>query len=183
MNDFLYAIWFFLPAGFANIVPVFAAHLPLLKHWNAPIDNRLTFRGQRLFGSSKTWRGFICGVVIAAITFWLQQKLTPHLGNFSAYLETVNYNHLSLWLGPLLGFGVLAGDSIESFFKRQLGIAPSKSWFPFDQLDYIIGGLICSLPVIRLPLKIYIWIVLVWFITHLIVSYFGYLLHLKKTPI
>jgi CDP-2,3-bis-(O-geranylgeranyl)-sn-glycerol synthase len=40
-----------------------------------------------------------------------------------------------------MGFGALAGDSIKSFFKRRLGFAPGKAWVPFDQLDFIVGGL------------------------------------------
>ena len=183
MHELEYALWFFLPAGAANLVPVFAAHLPGLRNWNAPIDNNLSYRGKRLFGKSKTWRGIVSGVLVAVIVFWLQKRLSTHLGSFSAYLEAVNYSHLSYWLGALLGFGALAGDTIESFFKRQLAVESGKSWFPFDQLDYIIGGIILSLLVTRLPLAIYVWIIVVWFVAHLVFSYIGYRLHLKKTPI
>lgn len=183
LNDFLYAIWFFLPAGAANLAPLLVTKLPLLRTWTAPLDGHQTFQGSRLLGGSKTWRGLVCGVILAGITFWVQQNLASHLGSFSDYLATVRYADLSLWLGLLLGFGALAGDAVESFFKRRLAVAPGKSWFPFDQLDYIIGACVCSLLVIRLPLHLYIWIFAVWFSLHLVFSYLGYLFHFKKHPI
>ncbi len=183
VNDFLYALWFFLPAGAANMAPVLVAHLPLLRHWNAPLDGGKYYRGKRLLGSSKTWRGLVCGIIFAAFVALLQQKLSHHLGGFSMYLQQAGYADVSFLLGVLLGAGALIGDAIESFFKRQRAVAPGASWFPFDQLDYIIGGCLLAMLVSRLPLKIYGLVVIAWFIIHLASSYVGYLLHLKKTPI
>jgi CDP-2,3-bis-(O-geranylgeranyl)-sn-glycerol synthase len=83
----------------------------------------------------------------------------------------------------LLSFGALFGDMVKSFFKRQLGVASGKSWFPFDQIDYIVGGLAFSAIVVRLEATQYISVLVVWFALHLISSYIGYLLKLKKDPI
>ncbi len=181
--DVLYAGWFFLPAGLANLVPILVTRLPLLKAWTAPLDGQRTFRGKRLLGSNKTWRGFVCGIVVAAVIFLLQKKLSAHLGGFGAYLAAVGYTHLSPWLGVLLGTGVLVGDALESFFKRQIAVEPGKSWFPFDQVDYIVGACLFSALVTVLPLKMYLWIALVWFLIHLLFSYLGYLLRYKDSPI
>lgn len=181
--EFLYALWFFLPAGMANFTPIFAARLPLLKSWNAPLDGHISYRGKRLFGASKTLRGFVSGVIVAVVIYWLQKKFAIHLGSFALYLKSANYAHLSSWLGVLLGIGALAGDTLESFFKRQLGVDPGKSWFPFDQVDYIVGGCLLSALVTRLPVFLYAWIALVWFLMHLLFSYIGYLLRLKDSPI
>jgi CDP-2,3-bis-(O-geranylgeranyl)-sn-glycerol synthase len=82
-----------------------------------------------------------------------------------------------------MGFGALLGDAIESFFKRQARVKPGNTWFPFDQIDYIIGGLLFSLPVITLGVKYYFLILVVWLLLHLISSYIGYLLGLKTKPI
>ncbi len=183
LHDFMYSLWFFLPAGYANLAPVVIAKLPGFRDWDAPLDGKLHYRGKRLFGASKTWRGLICGTIVAVLTFWLQRLLSTHLGSFTTYLDGVHYGSLSWWLPVLLGVGALIGDAVESFFKRQLSVAPGASWFPFDQLDYIIGGCLLSALVTVLPPKIYVWIVLVWFVMHLACSYIGYLLHFKKTPI
>ena len=96
----------------------------------------------------------------------------------------INYSETKIIiLGPLLGFGALFGDSVESFIKRQMGIKPGRSWFPFDQLDYIFGGLLFSSLIVQLSLINYLIIVIVWVIIHLLGSYVGYLLGLKAKPI
>jgi CDP-2,3-bis-(O-geranylgeranyl)-sn-glycerol synthase len=179
MHELLYSLWFFLPAGIANPTPIVVAKLPLIKHWNAPLDFGRSYRGQRIFGDSKTWRGLICGVVAGLAIFAVQQKLAAHLGGFSTYLQAKNYSNLPFILGLLLGAGALLGDAVESFFKRQRGIAPSGGWFPFDQLDYIIGACLLSLPVAVLPLALYALILVNWFVLHLVFSHIGVLLHLK----
>ncbi len=183
LNDFLFALWFFWPAGAANMTPIVVAKLPLLKNWDAPLDGHRMYRGKPVLGASKTWRGFMSAVIMAMIIFWLQTALTPHLGGFTTYLQAAHYDHFSLWLGFLLGAGALIGDAVESFFKRQVAVEPGKSWFPFDQLDYIIGACVFSLAVTRLPLRLYLWILVVWFVLHLAFSYLGYLSHFKKAPI
>ena len=36
----------------------------------------------------------------------------------------------------------MGGDAAKSFAKRRLGIAPGKPWFPWDQVDFVLGALI-----------------------------------------
>jgi len=83
----------------------------------------------------------------------------------------------------LFAIGALGGDAIESFFKRQRNIKSGGSWVPFDQLDYIIGSVLVSLFFVILTPMQYVWIFIVWFILHLLASYLGYLVGLKKDPI
>jgi CDP-2,3-bis-(O-geranylgeranyl)-sn-glycerol synthase len=183
VNDVLYALWFFVPAGFANATPIVVAKWPLLRDWQTPLDFGRTYRGKRIFGDSKTWRGVVCAAVIGLILFAVQQKLAAHLESFSAYLRAVNYTTLPLITGLLLGVGALLGDAAESFFKRQRAIAPGGSWFPFDQLDYIFGACLLVAPVVILPFRIYVLIIVVWLLMHLLFAFIGYLLHLKERPI
>lgn len=65
----LFVLWFFAPAGVANVTPILVAKLPGLREWSAPMDFGFTYRGKRVFGKHKTWRGFITGVRSAAIAF------------------------------------------------------------------------------------------------------------------
>lgn len=183
LNDVLYALWFFAPAGAANVAPILVAKLPGLRQWNTPMDFGIRYRGKRLLGKSKTWRGLLCGIAFGAIAFALQQPLSQHFGSFTTYLEAVHYFDLSPWLGVLLGAGALLGDAVKSFFKRRMAIPPSKSWFPFDQLDYILGGCVFTALIAAPPFKIYLLIFILWFTIHLIASYLGHLLDLKKAPI
>jgi CDP-2,3-bis-(O-geranylgeranyl)-sn-glycerol synthase len=182
-NDALYALWFFVPAGFANATPIVVAKWPVFKDWTAPIDCGLTFRGKRLLGDNKTWRGLITATIVGTILFGLQQWLAPQLGGFSAYLTANGYTQLPHALGALLGAGALIGDGVESFFKRQHGIDSGTSWFPFDQLDYIIGACVFAAPVVLLPLRLYVWIFLEWLLLHLVFTYIGYKLHFRQRAI
>lgn len=184
IHDILLAFWFLLPAAVANAAPVFGTVIPYLKQWETPIDGGRTFRGQRLFGAHKTWRGMAYGILAATLVLWLQQLAYNHTG-WARYLSgPVDYTSLPiLVLGPLFAIGALGGDAIESFFKRQRGIKSGGTWIPFDQIDYIIGAIIVSLPFILLSIPQYLWMVIVWFVMHLLFSYTGWVMGLKKSPI
>jgi CDP-2,3-bis-(O-geranylgeranyl)-sn-glycerol synthase len=182
--DLLLALWFLLPAACANMAPVLSNKLPLVGRWQAPIDFGREFRGHRVFGSHKTWRGLASGMLLATLIFWLQQMAVNHTvwGQYMAH--GVSYAHLpTLLLGPAFGLGALGGDAIESFFKRQRGIASGNAWVPFDQIDYIVGSILLSLPFVVLPAVTYAYIFVIWFGIHLAASYTGYELGLKERPI
>lgn len=182
MSDLLFALWFFLPAGLANAAPVLACRIPGIKRWTTPLDFGKSYKGKRIFGDHKTWLGLISGIVTGAITGGLIYGFYPDSVNYLSIVPFFPILGMVLF-GILLGFGALAGDAAESFFKRQIGVNEGKSWFPYDQLDYIAGGLLVSLLVTLLSAGQYILIIIVWFVMHLLVSYVGYLLGLKKDPL
>lgn len=173
MIDFLWtAFLFFLPAGVANATPPIANKIPLLNRWKTPVDFGRHFRGKRILGPNKTWRGIATGTFFAGLTATIESALFGN-GNLSSLFL----------LGAVMGFGALVGDAVESFFKRQRGIESGQSWFPFDQIDYIIGGLVFVYPFTQLPLEIILMIFLVFFGLHVLVAYVGYLFGFKDTPI
>jgi CDP-2,3-bis-(O-geranylgeranyl)-sn-glycerol synthase len=182
-KDITFALWFLLPAAIANVTPILAAHLPLLQTWNAPLDGGHQYKGKDIFGKHKTWRGIITGTLAALVVFALQQHAYDTYTWAKTISAGVNYTTLPFLLGPLLGIGALGGDAAKSFFKRRLGIEAGKTWFPFDQLDYIFGAILVSLPFVVLPVRFYLWMLVLWFIVHLAASYVGWLLHLKDEPI
>jgi CDP-2,3-bis-(O-geranylgeranyl)-sn-glycerol synthase len=59
-------IWFVALLGVANMAPVFFKKIPIL---GAPIDNGKTWRGKRIFGDNKTWRGIIAAILIGFLSF------------------------------------------------------------------------------------------------------------------
>ena len=179
----LAAIWFFLPAGLANAAPVFAALIPGLRTINNPLDLGKSYRGKRVFGANKTWRGLAAGIVVATLVIALQKYLYTHAA-WAQELSWFDYRSASIWLlGPLFGTGALLADAVESFFKRQRGIAPGHAWIPFDQTDYIIGGCLLSLTVVQLPIHKYVWVLATWFGLHLLSVYVGHLLGIREKPI
>ncbi len=184
LHDIFLALWFFCPAGVANVSPILAAHIPGLKKLDAPMDGGLLFRGRRILGDHKTWRGLITGVLMGILTFWLQQLLVAHVGWLNTATSDIGYGALpTLLTGALFGVGALGGDAIESFFKRQKGVLPGKGWFPFDQIDYIVGGAIATAPLVQLQLAQYVALIVLWLGVHVVASYIGYLLRLKDSPI
>lgn len=184
IHDIVVALWFFLPAGLGNMAPIFAAHLPVLRHYNAPMDGGKYLRGVRLLGSNKTWRGLIAGVVVGAVVAVTQTVLLGYMPDVQEYLALPNLSlAMGLLIGALLGFGALAGDALKSFFKRQLRIAPGKSWVPFDQTDFIIGAAICTAPFVRLDTAVYLWALALLCLLHFLVSFLGWKVGMKKSPV
>lgn len=182
-KDLLLVMWFFSPAGVAILAAFYAGKMPSLKKFSYPIDFYATFRGKRVFGSHKTVRGFIVGTAAAMAIVYIQAAL---YSEFSFVRESISLDYRQFnptVLGFLLGFGALAGDAIKSFFKRQMSIAPGKSWFPFDQMDHIIGGIVFTMWYVPLTVKQYIILFLFWFLIHPFSTFVGYLLKLKKEPL
>ncbi|MGB4965861.1 MAG: CDP-archaeol synthase [Microgenomates group bacterium] len=181
--NILALIWLFLPAGIANMAPIFASKIPWLKTLDFPMDFYVQYRGKRLLGDHKTIRGLISGILLGIATVYVQKQLFLS----SEFIQTVSLLHYptqsALTLGTLLGAGALIGDAVESFFKRQLDIESGKSWFPYDQIDYIVGAAIFIFPLIALSIVEYTQTILIFFILHILVTYVGFQLKLKKDPI
>lgn len=184
-HEIFFAVWFFLPAGIANMMPVFAARWPIIKNYQWPMDFNLTYKGKRVFGAHKTIRGLVVGIIFATITLWLQQLAASHFSALDSWVNVyVDYSTLPvLLLGPLFALGALLGDAVESFFKRQINIAPGDGWFPFDQTDYIIGGAIATVPFVTLTFWQYVSLIITWFSLHIIATTIGYFLGVKDKPI
>jgi CDP-2,3-bis-(O-geranylgeranyl)-sn-glycerol synthase len=183
IKDILFVLWFFLPAGLANMAPIFAAKLPYLRKLSFPLDCYATFRNKRVFGNHKTVRGLISGILIGILIVYLQVAIYEHVPLVRSFVS-IDYTTINpILFGLLSSAGALTGDALRSFFKRQRGIAPGKSWFPFDQIDYIIGGVVFTAFYIRLTTVQYILLFIIFFLLHLVTSFIGYLLKLKDNPI
>lgn len=182
MNQLLFVLWFFLPAGIANASPTWANKIPGINKLNTPLDFGKSINNRRIFGDNKRWRGLIFGTLFGALTGYIQFLIYPEFIQELGIASSNPAITMTL-LGGLLGLGALLGDAVESFFKRRSQVKPGDSWFPYDQIDYVIGALVLSTPIIILSLKQYLLIVLVWFVLHIIASYIGYLLNLKDKPI
>src|ERR1019366_5185400 len=78
IQNLWFALWFFLPVGLANVTPIFAAQLPILNKYDAPIDLKHSIHGKRIFGDHKTWRGLISGVIIGVLTMLIQMYIFNH---------------------------------------------------------------------------------------------------------
>ena len=87
-----------------------------------------------------------------------------------------------IFFGLLLSLGALFGDLTGAFVKRRLGLVPGDLLPVMDQVDFIVGAILFSL-----PLQIVYWelILMVLVITpplHLLTNFVAYKLGLKNNP-
>jgi hypothetical protein len=154
-----------------------------------PIDGGRSFRGRRLFGHSKTWRGPVL-VAAGAAGVWALQRHWLHAMPAFAALELVDYEQLP---GP--GFVALAGFAGElaelpnSFVKRRLGIEPGATargplallFWLWDQLDVLTGyGLVLAWAVPPTPLRVAVSVVAVAGV-HPLLTWLAFLLRMRPT--
>ena len=183
MKDSLTLIWLFLPMAVANMGPVIANNIPIMKRFNQPLDLGKTFRGKRIFGSHKTIRGILAGTIMGLLVVVIQVVLTSMFNWPESLSRGVDYSESSIMLmGLFMGFGAMAGDAIKSFFKRQIGVEPGHSWVPFDQLDFVLGGFLASLPFFTLSIKLYALGIFLALVLHPTINVIAWILRLQDKP-
>ena len=99
-----------VPLILANLSPVLSAKL--FPKMNAPVDFNKKWKGKRVFGSHKTWRGVATMMCVGLLSGYL-------------VLGSIKY-------GLLTGVGVVAGDLLTSFIKRKINLKPGASFEPWD---------------------------------------------------
>jgi CDP-diglyceride synthetase len=162
----------------------------LLQWFKKPIDLGLTFKGKRVFGDNKTWRGLVINIVFCvigtSIQSWLQKK-----AYLPSWLPLLDYNESGWQLGLLLGAGMTIGELPNSFLKRQMGISPGKKgsglmavpFFLLDQVDLVIGIWAFIFFLVKPSFALILWSLWIAFILHMIVSIIGYGIGMRKTVV
>lgn len=180
LNLIIYSIYLMIPAYLANgSALVLGGGTPLDFGCDA-WDNR------RITGDGVTWRGVIGGGLFGMIIGGLLGLLANYgIGQYYFMIASSQITFLSgfipqgLFLGFLLGFGALIGDSVGSFIKRRLNFERGKPVPLLDQLDFVIMSLIFISPIVNLSLEIIIIILVISIFLHLGANMFAYLIHIK----
>lgn len=149
----------FLPAMVANAFPVILKKIPIL---DEPISSKL-------FGKNKTWKGFIGAVILAGLVGHL-------IGYFSTYFQFPII--MNGKIGLILGTGAMLGDLIKSFFKRRMKLKCGEGWFPWDQIDWIVGAFILSYPLFTF--NEFLFILFFGFSLHILMNKLALALKLKR---
>ncbi len=129
------SLWYFLPVliasqfiGFFRKINLPLMAKPINKNW---------------FGQNKTWGAYYAGAIGAILAIYLQRQIPA----WNSAIGLFDYSRNDLWLvGLRFGVGAVLGDHIKSFIKRRRGIYPGVSWFPWDQIDATVGGIILASP-------------------------------------
>ena len=151
------------------IFPAYCANAaPVLVGGGLPLDFGKNFvDGRRVFGKNKTFRGFFFGLAIGVLVGIVEYAL-------------FGYPLLLSFLSPL---GALLGDLGGAFLKRRLNIAPGGLLPVVDQVDFVVGALLFSLPLATKPsLELAVTVLLVTPPIHLFTNFLAYKLKLKSNP-
>jgi len=186
----------FLPVILAGIANSIFVKTRAFDHLAKPLDRDRKFLDNRpIFGSSKTYKGFL-GYVVLTMLFML---IWGFLCSTIPWLQENNYFYQSnensilfnLSVGFLLGFAWALFELPNSFLKRRLDIQPSKSYGGFkgiffivlDQADSIFG--VALVLVLFYPLSVaqYFVFVAIGALTHLFFNFLLYLLKIRKRPV
>lgn len=156
------------------MAPVLAARL--FPRLDAPVDLGRSFRGRRLFGAHKTFRGLLAGALTGALILAAQAAAEQRL----QLLSELSLLHLTgasaLSGGALLGLGALIGDLVKSFVKRQAGIEPGRPWVPWDQIDWILGTLAAARILAPIPVAVLLLALVLGLGLHFLLKWVGYVL-------
>ncbi|ASI99421.1 CDP-2,3-bis-(O-geranylgeranyl)-sn-glycerol synthase [Thermococcus celer] len=167
LSSLLWALWYVLPAYFANASPV-------LVGGGRPIDGGRTWRdGRRLLGDGKTWRGLAGGVTIGTLVGVLQYYITP---GYYGSLKT------AVLLAFLLSFGALIGDLTGSFIKRRVNLPRGAPAVGLDQLGFLISALAFAYPVKTVSSGQMLFLLLFTPFVHWGANYLAYRMGWKSVP-
>ena len=159
-----------------------------LRFLKRPLDFGRSFRGRRILGDHKSWRGFVLNVVFCVFGTVIQKWLS-HQGFIPAWLPLLDYGKFGYLAGTLLGIGMTFGELPNSFLKRQLEISPGNKkkgptgiiFILLDQVDLTIGIWIFLSLLVRPGLTLVLWSFLLTFVLHMMISVVGYSLGMRKT--
>jgi CDP-2,3-bis-(O-geranylgeranyl)-sn-glycerol synthase len=157
------ALKFIFPAYCANATPVLAGGGTKMDFGKNFLD------GKRIFGDNKTFRGFFFGWGVG-IGVGLIEGL---VFSFQSY---------SILFSLLIPLGALLGDLTGAFLKRRLGIGPGGLLPVVDQVDFVIGAIVFSIPLSVISWQLAVAVLLITPPIHLFTNFLAYKLHLKRNP-
>jgi hypothetical protein len=168
-----------LPITLANVFHMFVVKSNRLQSLAWPIDRGKSWRGKRIFGDHKTWRGLYV-IVLATALFCLWQSIAE---NFAPYLREYNlisYSAVPWWqVGACWGLGYALAEFPNSFAKRQIGVSAGKGRAGVigailvfvDQADSAIGVAVASMWGLGLSAEAALWIAIYCTALHLVINF------------
>jgi CDP-2,3-bis-(O-geranylgeranyl)-sn-glycerol synthase len=146
-----------------------------------PIDAGRTWRGRRLLGDNKTYRGVVAVALGTALGF-------AALGRIPGAVPPLSRAGAAL-LGLAVGAAAMVAELPNSALKRQLAIAPgaqATGWrgalfHVLDQVDVLVGGWLVLGWVVPLTAGRALGSFIFIYVGHQLASLAGYALGLRRT--
>src|SRR5215813_12627113 len=147
MRELLAVIYLFSPLLIGLALHGFCIKFNRLAFLCRPIDRGWSFRGKRIFGDNKTYRGVVVVGLGTAIGFGLQSLLLHRIASIRS-IELFNYSFFkAVAIGLAVGVAAILSELPNSFIKRWFEIAPgsaAKGWkglvlYVYDQIDFLLG--------------------------------------------
>jgi CDP-diglyceride synthetase len=128
-----------------------------------PLDGGIIFfDGRPLFGASKTIRGIVVSILVAAAS-------APLIG-------------LDLMIGAIVAGAAMAGDLFSSFVKRRLNLSPSSQALGLDQVPESLFPMLACRDALSLTIADIALGVGIFFIGGIILSRLLFRAHLRDEP-
>jgi len=179
----LLGFWLMLPSFLPNSAAVVFGG-------GSPVDMGRTWKGRRVLGDGKTWRGLIGGIC-AGISLGIIQLYIAFPFDRLDYFGFGGFPE-NLGVIVALAVGSLLGDMAGSFVKRRLDIGRGNKAPVMDQYTFLLGSILLVIALYPGWFLENFWnndgwvsLVAVLVITPLLhrgVNIIGYKLGLKKVP-
>lgn len=177
------AVWFFLPAMLPNTsAAIFGG--------GTPLDFGGVWRGKRVLGDGKTWRGLAVGVSSGVLLGYLESVLSIPVGSPLSGVFTPSIDTFPVLFA--LSLGSMLGDIAGAFAKRRMGIERGASVPLLDQYDFVAGAVLLALAISYAQTVRFLFagsavigfivVLLVIYPLHRLINYIGYRKGLKSVP-
>src|SRR5215813_5988075 len=189
MREFLAIAYLFLPLLVGLSLHGFCIKFNSLAFLCLPIDRGQKFRGKRIFGDNKTYRGVVVVGLGTAIGFGLQSLFLHQIASIRS-VELFDYSFLkSAPLGLAVGVAAMLSELPNSFIKRRFEIAPgsaAKGWkgwvfYVYDQIDFLVGAWIVLATVVPVTVERVLLSAGFLLIAHQLMSSVGYALGMRRS--
>jgi len=177
---------FAIPVSFAAVLHMVAVKFNWFSWMKIPLDLGKSYKGHRIFGDSKTFRGVILMMVFGIPGVYLLQSLCDIFPAVDE-LNLLNINQYSpILLGVLSGLGYALAELPNSFFKRRAGIEEGKRGTKLniiiDQVDSVAGCLLILYPFSDISLGFVLFGTVFYLLLHLVINYLLFCIGLRKNP-
>ncbi len=189
IKESLIVVYLFFPLLVGLALHGFCIKYDLMPFLCRPIDRGRSFRGKRIFGDNKTWRGVVAVSLGTVIGFGAQSLLLHRIASIRS-VELFDYEFFkSVALGLAVGFAAMLSELPNSFIKRRFEIAPggvAKGWkraifYVYDQIDFLLGAWLALAVAVPVTLERVSLSAVLLLIAHQLMSSAGYALGMRRT--